>query len=358
MAMGTSFEIDIRGMNEQVDRLEAVERKLVNVVQGLEDVISGLGWASSEYAEVRDFLLKNKQDLIQQKEDVASLKAGLVLIISIYARAEASLITYGIQSSFKKSSTMTKRILDGRDALAEDLDLYDDKGSYGGNQGALAGRMVTGAERRQCIAQVRKYHPEWDVDTIDEYFETMNSEGCVYTACINTIMMAYQGRDEAFERTFGFPRTNKDSGDLNYNLLLVDFYTSRDNHVQGVLGKDCVSLMEEIGIWTGMTVETSKYRLGSYLESHGVGIKMTEIEQGKLDIQNFQETYLGKPVTVDVRGATIYRADGGHQQYLSGHTMVVTSVAEDGRLIVSSWGEKYYLDPSEGHQTYLVYDYE
>jgi len=94
------------------------------------------------------------------------------------------------------------------------------------------------------------------------------------------------------------------------------------------------------------------------MESYGAGVKMTEVEQGKLDVRNFQETYRGKPVTADVRGATIYRADGAYQQYLSGHTMVVTGVAEDGRLIVSSWGEKYYLDPSEGRQIYLVHEYE
>jgi len=182
MAMDRSFEIDIWGMNGQVARLEAVERKLENVIQGVGDVIVELGNISSEYAAVREFLLKKKQEIIQQKKDVASLKAGLILIISIYVRTEASLISCGIPDGGRESAKISKRAVDGRDSAAEDLDLYDDKGSYGGNQGALSNLLISHDEYQQCVERVQKYHPEWDVETIEKYFKTMNSEGCVYTA--------------------------------------------------------------------------------------------------------------------------------------------------------------------------------
>jgi len=215
------------------------------------------------------------------------------------------------------------------------------------------------AEYQQCLEQVRKYHPDWDDERIHEYFKKMNSEGCGYTAAINTILAAYQGRDKEFEETFGFPRTNPDTGDLNYNRLLVDFYTTQDNHVKGTFGSgDRISVSETLGITKGVNSETLIYRTQRYMKQHGANVNITEIKRSNLDTRNFQETYRGKPVTVIAHNVTLYRTDGGHKQTVGGHCMVVTGVADDGRLIVSSWGREYYLDPSEGSQTYQVYDYE
>ncbi len=45
----------------------------------------------------------------------------------------------------------------------------------------------------------------------------------------------------------------------------------------------------------------------------------------------------------------IYKENGEIQQYIDGgHGMIVTGITYDGKYIVSSWGEKYIIDPNEG----------
>ena len=40
--------------------------------------------------------------------------------------------------------------------------------------------------------------------------------------------------------------------------------------------------------------------------------------------------------------------DGTVAQVIDGgHAMTVTGVTDDGKLIVSSWGNQYYIDPDE-----------
>ena len=57
----------------------------------------------------------------------------------------------------------------------------------------------------------------------------------------------------------------------------------------------------------------------------------------------------------DINGNTVQFIDGGH-------AMTITGTTSDGRYIVSSWGEKYYIDPSQivnenGRPTSMHYEH-
>lgn len=45
------------------------------------------------------------------------------------------------------------------------------------------------------------------------------------------------------------------------------------------------------------------------------------------------------------------------QKIEGGHAMSVTGVTSDGRMIVSSWGEKYYIAPYEDANLYYNDEY-
>lgn len=236
--------------------------------------------------------------------------------------------------------------------------LFDDSGQYGGNQGAP--QYATGRERQILYDTVRRYHPEYTDYEISNYLRKMNNEGCAYTASINTILAAYEGREAEFERTFGFPMYGS-NGDLNYNRILVDFYAATDNHNQGLFGADTYDALEDVSSserrsgWfnsrtdttgQGMTVKDMQYRVELYLRQRGVSGKVTT--DYYVTPQNFAEQAKNGYVVISYFYGNLQNADGSTAQYIDGgHAMVITGVTADGRYIVSSWGKKYYLDPNQ-----------
>ena len=56
----------------------------------------------------------------------------------------------------------------------------------------------------------------------------------------------------------------------------------------------------------------------------------------------------GKVTSVLVLEGTEMRDDSGNVSTLGGgHYVTITGITDDGRYIVSSWGGKYYIDPSQ-----------
>lgn len=238
-------------------------------------------------------------------------------------------------------------------------EVFDSEGGYGGNQGAPANLDSDSEEWKELAEIVRTYYPDKTDDEIRKYLEKMNAEGCGYVALINTILAAYEGREAEFERTFGFPMYR--DGDLNFNALLVDFYSSRDNHNMDAKGNDVFNKYEDYdGFWKeglkpwydpdndttgwGSTPESREYRLQTYLESKGVTVY---VERTNVTPENFAEISKDSYVEIRLSEFTLYDESGFGKHYDSGHAMIITGTTEDGRYIVSSWGKKYYLDPKD-----------
>lgn len=209
-------------------------------------------------------------------------------------------------------------------------------GEYGGYQGSPRENW------KEVADIVRKYHPDWSDRQIKKYLKTLNNEGCGYVAMVNTIFLKYKGREDEFEKTFGFPMYKKD-GSLNYDALITDFYTAKDdpNH-------------------SGTRAGSREAMWESYCEEHGINVDVRDVN---VTASNYKELVKQGQIVVglspvylyDENGKRVFTSDGGH-------AMTVTGVTDDGRLIVSSWGETYYLskDLSEysGHCDFqqVIYD--
>ena len=236
----------------------------------------------------------------------------------------ASVITYYIN----RPSSLTVEPYEV-DNIVFDKDSRD--GRYGGDQGSLKNRD---AEQKQWIYNniLKKNNPDLNLSTseLDSFYKNMNKTGCGYVALLNTVFVHFQGREAEFEKTFGYPMYDK-NGNLNYDVLFADIYTTKYSD-----GKT----------FKGLTPNEGEKLIESFLKDRGVTCDATvtsNVSPANIDTL----LYDGKQVIIHYYDGNIYPADGGPAHPITAHGMVITGVTEDGKYIVSSWGEKYYLDPNE-----------
>ena len=221
----------------------------------------------------------------------------------------------------------------------------------------------------------------------------INENGCGYAAIVNNIYTMYDGREDEFEKVFGFPMYDE-NGEANYNYLMVDLYAN----TQGVykvdtyddklnfaidvareyIGKEDKFKAEFGCDFDGKTVSeeminsiVNKYKDGdyaycdikgistnnfddrylTYLEMKGLegGAELISPEDNDVSTKQVNE-YIdnGKNVNIAVENFNLYNEDGSlaHKD-VDYHWMTVTDVTEDGKYVVSSWGERFIFDPSE-----------
>lgn len=271
-----------------------------------------------------------------------------------------------LKRTVTKFTDFIDRFNERREARKQYLDeanqqrVYDEDGLYGSQQHGPLLAQDRYKEFRDIIEKNTGKHFNTGAE-VQAYLLKLNSEGCGYAAMANVIMHAYEGRAAEFERTFGYPMYV--DGDLNYNALLVDLYSSTDNyHLKN--GKyvhdkyeDYDGFFEE-GLWflyneysdtsgSGTDAETRGDRMMKFLNEHDVDVKVKQ--NVKVTPENFEE--LSKKGDIIVRvGDPYYLYDSNNQKSKSdkGHAMTIVGV-EDGRYVVSSWGETYYLDPNDKH---------
>ena len=250
--------------------------------------------------------------------------------------------------------------------------VYSDKEFYGGDQthpGTVHAKSEEGKRLRQII---KKYFPDYEEAQINAFLKKLDSEGCGYVVIINTLLEHFDGKEELFEKTFGFPMYNED-GDLNYDMLLLDFYAATDNHIQGEQGDeidynedrnekeqgdDYVYSLDTTGI--GTTFAKRIYRTQLYLKDKGVTIRFTNNKP--VTLGTFRRLTQKGRVMISLRGGNVQNEDGSTYLYCPGHAMIVTGITNDGRYIVSTWGKKLYVDPYEvverdGKRTEIYFQY-
>ena len=254
---------------------------------------------------VRLFLFKEAGDLRREARRMGTLSKSLNETAQLYISTEIR-----IQQS---SGDFTNPAFDGKE------------GYYGGKQ---HGPMQNPDD---VVDIVRKYHPDWSTDKINEELAKLNNEGCGYVAFANTIFLRFKGRESEFERTFGFPMYDE-NGNLNYNDLIADFYFAKDDP----------------GSNDGPTTGEAAKMWESYCRDHGVNVAVQN--NVKVTVDNYHEYAKKGQVIISTRPLNLWKrkADGSYMLVDTrdgGHAMTVTGVTEDGRFIVSSWGETYYLNP-------------
>ena len=207
----------------------------------------------------------------------------------------------------------------------------DDDIHFGGNQGACYDEWVNG-NRKDIRNIVRQHFPDYSDAQIQDLLYEMNHEGCNYTALANTIFSIYIGREDEFEKKFGFSMYDE-NGYPNYNLVMLDFYCSEGE----IDGKE-----------NGLTKKTSESRWEHYMEEKGIDVDVVNID---VDINNFEEISQQGEIIVAISPLRLRNADGKLVDTRDGgHAMVITDVVIiNGKKMykVSSWGDDYYIDPDD-----------
>ncbi len=221
-------------------------------------------------------------------------------------------------------------------------DVYntDGTGMYGSDQGAMVDKLNNKGtpNAKKIYNDLKQYYPNITYKEAVKYMDTLNHHGCTFAAMANTILSEYSGRDEEFEKKFGFPLKDK-NGNYNYDRMILDIYdTTYKNGKHNY--KDKYGNTPSVHRSTKEILEIEK----EYLTEKGVKMGKARTD-AKITVDNFEEYSKKGQVVLDIHDVVIYKDD--HRQRCGGHAVVVTGVTEDGLFVVSSWGEKYYLDPKE-----------
>ncbi|BCN30131.1 hypothetical protein [Anaeromicropila herbilytica] len=234
---------------------------------------------------------------------------------------------------------------------------FDPNNEYGGDQGSPKNTYSNGDKTLEDI--IKKYYPNLTNTQIRDYLDKLNSEGCGYVALVNTLFKQYEGKEDEFEKNFGFPMYSIDSSGkkhLNFDYVVADFYASEDNHNDKNFlfihwdekddSEDKYNEKTKVVEGNGTTSEDREYRWERYLENHNIKGKVEDV---KITIDNYDKYSKKGDVVIAIRPVQLENEFGETvvNDKTNGHAMTVTGVTKDGRYIVSSWGEKYYVNPDK-----------
>ncbi len=267
---------------------------------------------------------------------------GLLGVIGDTPAGAIATIMHSISEAIKTLKDLLEGKIKKRKITPYEVDniVFDADGSYGGDQGSA---MNLSWERQLELWEiVKRNNPNISMSMTD-YFKIMNSEGCGYVSMANVVFQQYIGREADFERDFGYPMYH--DGDLNYDAMIADIYSRYDDKNK-----------------SGTNPGDRAYILQDFLAQHGIDVKVeTGLKLNPIEVtQNLDN---GNPVLIRVRYGNLYKMDSNGNlvspHYIDGgHSMEVTGVTEDGYIIVSSWGEKYYVKPDEIINDRTLVEYE
>lgn len=378
-----------------------LEQALTTLSRETESVRSGLRHKIAGQEAISARMREAVEQLTKESGSAGNMRSALEEIIRRYEQTEkGNTGRVGVEAVQIMGNGVT-----GNRGGPQDTRTFDDdpnNGTYGADQGDMAHnrtgfkflwfRLFEDEELFDFVKSRSRYRNYTD-DQIAELMEQINAEGCGYVAIVNNIFTEYEGREDEFERIFGFPMYDK-KGNPNYNYLLVDFYASTDDQYYLDETKGATSLVNDVILsyldgregefrdkygcdplleggyinpearqaildeYQGSSTATLKTggttpyslenRLNHYLNEKGVDYS-AECVHGELNgAQIDQYMSEGKNINISVDQFNLYD-ENGNAVYtdVGGHWMTVTGVTDDGRYIVSSWGKRYYLNPSE-----------
>lgn len=382
--------------------------QLEKIIICLADMADQVEWVRNSYtaantvasARIQSRLKKNRADLYALKASISGFRVSLEEIMRLYEETEKSILGSGER---EKSEIELKELADAQDKTTKTFD--DDKrnGTYGADQGDMAknkkGLWFFGFrwfEDEDLYAYIRQHsrYQNYSQTEIAALMDQINFEGCGYIAIVNNIFVEYEGREAEFERIFGFPMYNKD-GKANYDYLIVDFYANTDDQyymdepmgatslVNDVVlqylngreddfrrkyGCDPLSegkipeevrqkILDEYQDMATVTLDmngTTRYSLENrfkhYMEQKGIACTSETLTGSPLPDTAKINRYLedGQNVNIATDGFNLYEENGkAAAKDVGSHWMTATGTTDDGRYIVSSWGKRYYLNPSE-----------
>lgn len=223
---------------------------------------------------------------------------------------------------------------------------------------------------------LKKYFPDASDHDYYSYLQIIQNSACQYTACINSLFKQYEGREEEFYQTFGFPMYEVAPNgylDYNYEKLIVEYYSYVESKLN-LQVKDIDSVSPAIESGTPYAQELfgeflSQYNVevdsgsNQYLINGSNNLNMfsnllTALNPFGDVNESFKIAYLASQkgpnshMILSAANFNLYSVDNNQKGKLTdtgvgGHAMYVTGITNDGYLKVSSWGNEYAVDLSE-----------
>lgn len=376
------FSVLARALENESSKFNSYKGELSTYSSKINTIKNSLPIHGDAANQIKAVLSKSKNNVAHMSDAAQSLSLSLKNVCALYVGVEkntdSSQINDTLGSSGESSVTSFSAFFSGmwewiKNIFKDDKKVpiyevdsmvFDDDGSYGGDQGAAKNLKKNSEERKEIEEIVKRNMADCDMPNdmdFSKYLKKMNTEGCGYVALANSVFVYYQGREQDFEKTFGYSMYNK-KGDLNYNLLIADIYSSTDNRESGTYDKygDYNSAIdgdkENYDPWndaSGRGSDPDNYQeyLDSFMFDKGVNSKVTFLGTDTMNADELKDhTTNRESVLLGFFDGNIYYENGKVAQYIDGgHGMIVTGITEDGKYIVSSWGEKYIIDPKEGN---------
>lgn len=280
--------------------------------------------------------------------------------------------------------------------------IFDGANGYGGDQGDMA-RNRNGfkflwwvwGEDKDIYDFVRSQdgYENYSETQIHELLDKINNEGCGYVALVNTLFLEFPGSEAEFEQIYGFPMRDK-NGNYNFNQMLIDIYCKTDDKyfLTEDSGKNALicdvlrdyhdnpaKFEQDYGVKydpnsetipdevsntilacydgevasykaEGTNIYSQENRLLAYLHEKGIDANVNCSSSSTMSVDSVKNTLeSGTVVKLSLGKGTQFCDESGKvQQTLGGdHAVLITGVTDDGRYIISSWGNQYYVDPSQ-----------
>ena len=99
----------------------------------------------------------------------------------------------------------------------------------------------------------------------------------------------------------------------------------------------------------GTSQDDRIYRFERYMREHGEGLEIENIVCSPDEVWQKckEETGKGNRIIISTCPVRLEDTGGEPVQMDGGHAMTVTGLTEEGRIEVSSWGEKYFITPED-----------
>ncbi len=288
-------------------------------------------------AEVRQIFRTVRNDDYRYSQKISQIKSNQIEDTITYMKKLADIMSNDPGRLSVSMMTTQLGFLDRklREALKKlKSPAYGEEPFFGGYQGSAANRWDIG-DQDEIRAVVRKYFPDYSDAEIIDLLKEMQNEGCHYMALTNTIFAYFNGREEEFEQIFGFSMYDE-NGHPNFDLVMIDFYCD-----QGDIN----------GIKDGLSDVTAEQRWEGYLSGKGVPVDV--VRHINCTVDNYEELREQGEIIIELQPFTLKDSKGRDTKYKrinAGHAMVITGVAViNGKRMyeVSSWGDKYYIDPDD-----------
>ena len=172
----------------------------------------------------------------------------------------------------------------------------------------------------EYLAVIRQYFPEYSLEDARLVLYELSEEGCGYAALVGTLMHYFRQRSYDFMRVFGFPMYDG-SGVSNADLLLLHFYCMTD----------------EDGF--GMTIGQMMSRFYEFTRTYHLKAKINITFKISRELLKEENTY----IIIMAKDFVLLDDHRKKNHVNEWHYMNLRDVDEEGNLMVSSWGNNYFL---------------